>query len=252
MPATVRRRVQQFVFDRVKQAARTVGVEVKRRRNELDEENVLSQVLADVTVDLVVDVGANAGQYGKLLRRIGYRGQIVSFEPLPAAHAQLRRAAAQDALWTIPNPVALGDEPGEAVLNVAGNSASSSLLPMLDRHIEASANSAYVGAVKVPVKRLDEALPGAMEAHSIFLKVDTQGFEDRVLRGATGLCERIAAIQVEISLAALYARQASSSSLIGQLADMGYSLSYIIPGFYHPTTGRLLQIDGIFLKNQVR
>ncbi|MBC7633672.1 FkbM family methyltransferase, partial [Aeromicrobium sp.] len=85
-------------------------------------------VLAKQEVDLVLDVGASTGGYGTSLRSFGYTGQIVSFEPLAAAFAELSATVASDPLWTARN-TALGAEPGEATINIASNSASSSLLP---------------------------------------------------------------------------------------------------------------------------
>ena len=81
-------------------------------------------------IDLVLDVGANAGQFASALRAIGYGGPIVSFEPLSAAHAKLTAAAKGDSRWTVHPQCALGDRDGETEINVAGNSVSSSVLPM--------------------------------------------------------------------------------------------------------------------------
>lgn len=73
----------------------------------------LKRLLRHHEVDLV-DVGANVGQYAKDLRRIGYRGRIVSFEPLSAAHAELIRNAAGDPDWVVAPRMALGDANSEA------------------------------------------------------------------------------------------------------------------------------------------
>ena len=105
-------------------------------------------------VDLVLDVGANDGEYAISLRRLGYTGRIVSFEPLPDAAAALRARHANDTSWSS-YEVALGDTAGEAELRIAGNSASSSLLPMLPSHEAYAPESAVVGNVTVRVATLD-------------------------------------------------------------------------------------------------
>jgi FkbM family methyltransferase len=250
MARMARATLQTSVFRGVKAMLRRAGIEIKRRRNELDEENVLKQLFEDVSIDLVVDVGANTGQYAKALRACVYAGPIVSFEPQPDAHAELLASSRSDSAWQIAEPIALGSEPGELQLNIAANSTSSSLLPMLATHEDAAPRSAYVGVRTVRVERLDAVLPPLMgNARSALLKVDTQGYEDRVLAGAERIMHRFAAVQLEISLAQLYAGQARSSDVIGQLGKAGYDLSYIIPGFRHPQTGRLLQFDGLFVRS---
>src|SRR5476649_785985 len=52
-------------------------------------------------IDLVLDIGANEGQFGQQLRRCGYGGRIVSFEPVEDVHATLSAAASGDRLWQI-------------------------------------------------------------------------------------------------------------------------------------------------------
>lgn len=83
-------------------------------------------------VNLVFDIGANAGQFAQSLRELGYRGRIVSFEPQSEAREQLERAASVDPLWEVAPKAAIGAEDGEIELNLAANSISSSLLPMLN------------------------------------------------------------------------------------------------------------------------
>jgi FkbM family methyltransferase len=251
MVGTLRNAVKGALLQAVKRVGREVGLEIKRHRNELTEENILRQLLSEVAVDYVVDVGANEGQYAKALRSYGYRGPMVSFEPLPDAHARLLEASRDDPGWEVPAAVAIGAERSELTLNVAGNSASSSFLPMLKAHVEAAPHSTYVSTLCVPVVSLDEILCRLeVGAHAMLLKIDTQGFEDRVLAGASRTLTQCAAIQVEISLAPLYEGQANGATIIATLDSAGFRLAYIVPGFREHTTGRLLQFDGIFVRDQ--
>src|SRR5262245_27620242 len=86
-------------------------------------------------IGLVLDVGANRGQFGKLLRQLGFRGRIVSFEPLKDAFATLRRLTANDPLWECHN-LALGDSDRTASINISANSYSSSFLPVSARSVQ--------------------------------------------------------------------------------------------------------------------
>lgn len=197
---------------------------------------------------MVIDVGANVGEYALTLRSHGYHGRIISCEPLPTAFRRLSTRAASDPGWDA-LPIALGEEPGSLSLNVAGNLASSSFLPMLDRHSRAEPNSAYVSALPVEVRRLDVVVAPYLDpASRPFLKIDVQGYEDRVLRGAGSLLDRFVGIQLEMSLVPLYANAPSMCALVDTLAQHGFALAAVEPGFEDHATGRLLQIDGLFVR----
>ena len=198
-------------------------------------------------IDTVLDVGANIGQFGLELRRqFGYRGRIVSFEPLSAAYAKLQRAALGDVDWQVLQ-MALGDAQGTQTIHVAGNSESSSILEMLKLHEEAAPHSRYTGEETIRVETLDAMFDKTCgNARNIYLKVDTQGYEAQVLRGAVRSLERIDTIQVEMSLAPLYAGQALFDELYADLRCKGYMLVGVENNFGNAETGQLLQIDGIF------
>lgn len=200
-------------------------------------------------VDLVLDVGANTGQFASGLRAIGYKGRIVSFEPLSAAHAKLSAAAAGVPAWSVHPRCAVGDRDGETQINVAGNSVSSSVLPMTDKHSTAAPGSAYVGRESVPIVRLDSVaaqyLGGAAKP---FLKIDTQGFEWQVLEGARETLPRLAGILCEMSLVPLYSGQRLWKDTLARIEGEGFALWALQTGFTDPQDGRTLQMDGIFFR----
>src|SRR5262249_25228525 len=109
------------------------------------EQAVLGRVLHSFKPSLVLDVGANEGQYALFLRRMGYSGQIISYDPLSFAYEKLRAIAAPDPNWRVGPGVGCGAIDSKWVINVAGNPASSSLLPMLAAHVDAAPASAYRG-----------------------------------------------------------------------------------------------------------
>jgi FkbM family methyltransferase len=199
-------------------------------------------------VDLVVDVGANCGQYGQFLRRIGYRGRIISIEPLSTAFRELEAAAAEDPSWEV-RRMALGDHAGTAVLNVAENSESSSLLPMLTAHLAAYPQSRYIGSEEVPLQTLAHVIEGLSPDCRPFVKVDAQGFERSVLAGAGAGIQRIRGVQLEMSLVPLYKGEALLPEIVTLMAEMGFVLMAVEPGASDPSTGQLLQLDGIFFRS---
>ncbi len=205
------------------------------------------RLLADRGVDLVVDVGAARGGYAEELRAFGYRGRIVSFEPLAAAHADLARAAAGDALWETRN-LALGDAAGRQEIHVASNSDSSSLLPMAAQHRAASPDIAYVGDESIEVARLDDVADDVLrDARSPYLKIDTQGFERAVLAGAERTVPRLVGLQLELSFVTLYDGGMLADEAIAWAYDHGFALVGLEQGFADPG-GAILQADGVFLR----
>src|SRR6267154_2283410 len=134
-------------------------------------------LFSQLPIDLVVDAGANTGQFVHQCRAAGYKGKIISFEPSAAAHASLLQSAAADRLWTVADRMALGATTGDVEINIAANSYSSSLLPMLDSHLAAAPHSAYLQKEKVPLRRLDDVVPATGPGRYICLKLDVQGYE---------------------------------------------------------------------------
>jgi FkbM family methyltransferase len=213
-----------------------------------DEDVRRVRLLASERIDLVLDVGANAGQYAMRLRRAGYTGRIVSFEPLSEAFAELERNASQDVAWST-RPVALGDEDGSAEIHVSANSWSSSLLDMGERHLRSAPESAYVGTEPVTTARLDTIWDEvARPEDRVFLKLDVQGFEMYVLRGATASLDKVVGVQVELALAHLYEGDSPWREVVDHLEQRGFELAGLEPGFEDPHTGRMLQADGIFIR----
>jgi FkbM family methyltransferase len=223
---------------------RRLGVEVVRANDETVFELKRLRLIRDQRIDAVLDVGANRGQWARQLRRQGYAGRILSFEPLADAFVELERAAAGDPAWEC-RRVALGEADGEAELHVAGNSTSSSLLPMLERHRASAPESAYTGSEPVPAARLDTIAPAGDRP---FLKLDVQGYELSVLRGGERTLARVRAAECELSLVPLYEGQALLTEVVAELDESGLALVALERGFREPGTGRLLQLNGLFVR----
>ncbi|MDB9386801.1 FkbM family methyltransferase [Microcystis aeruginosa CS-583] len=234
----------------IKKLARSLGIDLKRYNVQTSEAAKMQRLLAYHNIDLVFDVGANIGQYAKLLRELGYSGRIVSFEPLSSAYSQLKAVSEKDPLWEIAPQAAIGNQEGEIIINIAGNSQSSSALPMLDAHVQSAPESAYSGSETVKLSRLDTLAKDYIksETKSIFLKIDVQGLEKQVLEGATAILPLVKGIKLELSLVPLYEGQVLFKEMIDIVEKLGYELYGIEPGFTAEKTGRVLQMDGIFFK----
>jgi FkbM family methyltransferase len=224
--------------------------EALRNRGPDTEERAVKSVLAHTGAEVVLDVGANVGQFAELVLRTGFRGKILSFEAVPSVHRLLvERARGRSDQWSVAPCAALGSERGKIALNVSANTVSSSILPMKVMHIDAAPESRYVDREIVDIERLDELAPRLLPPEGkLLIKVDTQGYEKEVLKGATALLHRTIAIQLELSLVPLYEGAPSFTEMISFVQSHGYDLFGIVPGFQDERTGRLLQVDGLFIR----
>lgn len=229
-------------------ASRKMGADIVRYPTLRTEGQRLARLLRTHQIDVVLDVGANVGQYAAGIRRAGFTGRIVSFEPLPQAFAELTRRCAADPTWSAV-AVALGKERGHVELNVAGNSTSSSVLPMLARHVAAAPRSAYTTVCTVPIETLDAVFAEHVSpTERGLLKIDTQGYEHEVLRGATQSLDKILGLQLEMSLEPLYEGQVLFREMLQWVYERGFRLAALEPGFSDEATGQMLQMDGVFFR----
>jgi len=233
----------------VKSALKRLGVDIKRLSPSSNFGLQIARIVVDNGYDLVFDIGANCGQFAAELREYGYRGTIVSVEPLTAAYARLVEAAAGDPAWQVAPRGALGAAAGSTTINISGTHASSSLLAMNSAHERAAPGSGRVGTEQVDISTLDVLSPQYVTAdEKVFLKIDTQGFELEVLKGALATLPRIKGMLLELSLVELYDDQPLWTEVIAWLKDKGFELNAINQGFIDPVSFRTLQVDGVFTR----
>lgn len=225
----------------IKSLTRRFGIDVMRFRPA--SARVMKQIRS-ARVDTVVDVGASKGQFAKELRAGGFGGDIISFEPVAAAFEELAAAASNDARWTVVRR-AVGETPGELAINVASNHASSSFLLMRQEHRTAAPTVRTESQETVPVVTLDSVDVGGSR---LLLKVDVQGYEDRVIAGGPQTLGRAVLVLAEVSLAPLYEGQPTARTMIDLLGMHGFELVDLDPFFYDPKDGRVLSVDALFMR----
>ncbi|MFA5322632.1 MAG: FkbM family methyltransferase [Smithella sp.] len=226
------------------------GFEV--RRYELSDEVLIKNYLNLINADLMIDVGANTGQSRDFMRNMGYKGRIISFEPLASAHQCLMERSKVDHLWEIAPRMALGDSVGTCTLNVSRNLVSSSVLNILPLHMKTAPESSYIATEKVPCATLDSVWDQFIgsQFNSIFLKIDVQGYEDRVINGTVDNIHYMKGLRVELSVLPLYEEQFVLKDMLQFIDALGFELFALLPGFEDNSTGRILQLDGLFFRNQ--
>jgi FkbM family methyltransferase len=219
---------------------------VSEKPKDLDRQLVIA--LAGVGVDRVLDVGANVGQYARRLRAAGWGGDILSFEPLPEAHADLRAAAADDPAWEVAPALAVGATAGGGRLERSRESDMSSLRPQTERLRQLSPSSAIAHTLDVDVRPLGALVTPRAAGERLFLKIDVQGSEDAVLDGVGPLWGRLVGIQLELALTRLYAGERGYLETCARLETLGFHLALVLPGYFDGKARRQLQFDGVFLR----
>lgn len=240
------------LLDDARLIARALASQVPQSFSERIYKRQFARQLESRQVDAVLDVGANSGQYAIGLRKAGYRGRIVSFEPLAGPFSALEKKASKDPLWDC-HKYALGDVDGTISVNIAGNAGqSSSVLPMLKSHQDVIPAANYVGREDVSIYQLDSVVPELLKpTDSIFLKIDVQGFEKQVLAGGKATVnDRCVGMQLELSFLPLYEGEMLICEALDFAYSSGFTLTGLLPCFTDLRDGRMLQADGIFFRDQ--
>lgn len=200
-------------------------------------------------IDFVIDVGANTGQTAEALRGSGYRGKIVSYEPIRQCHEELMAKSASDPQWSIAPRCALGDTDGTVELQVSEGSSLSSVGLPTQTMTQAMPKVRAASCETVPIHRLDGLMKDELEDGArVFLKVDAQGHDMAVLRGAEGIMGSLAGIKIEMSLLPLYEGETLYLDILNFLHDRGFRPHMLVDVGYSKKLGRQLQIDGVFIR----
>ena len=227
-------------------ALRTMGVQLTDYPKKSEQRQL--KIIKTQNIDTILDIGANTGQYGSHMRKMGFTKKIISFEPMLGAFKELEKKATKDKNWSAKH-YALGNEDGSSVINISGNSYSSSILEMLPTHEESAPSSKYVAQEEIVIRKLDTVFHDLCSKEAnVMLKIDTQGFEKSVLDGAEAILDMVSVIELEMSLVPLYESNTLYLELIHYLEERGFELHAIDHVFSNAKTGQLLQVDGTFVR----
>ena len=207
----------------------------------------LAYIIKDRSIDLVIDVGANVGQFGSMVReRSKYKGAIISFEPQPEMYGTVVKRSKGDKNWRAYN-FAIGKEETILTLNIMRSHVFSSFLKPKEGLL--SDLNAVVSTIEVPVKRLDEVIKSLdIPYKNILLKTDTQGFDLDVLMGAEGIINNTEAIVCEISILPIYENSPRYEHMLKLQNKLGYTLSGLYP--VSLSRGQAIECDCIMVKKK--
>lgn len=206
-------------------------------------------VLRLLQVDGIIDVGANRGQFSLACRFALPGVPVVAFEPIPKEAETYRKVhGARGEVILIES--ALGETKGTATLHLSQSADSSSLLPIGKKQIELFENTVEVGTITVPVHRLDDFASSWPGRSRQLLKLDVQGYELNVLRGAPETLKTCDYVYAECSEVALYDGQALRAEVENFLKSRGF----VAQGRYNEQMDneQLIQADYLFSRQPLR
>lgn len=190
-------------------------------------------------IGTVIDIGANTGDYAEFLNSFFRPSAIYAFEPLPSCQPRLQ-ALAQSIPHLRVFPVALADAEGEETFWENDYGPSSSLLHVSDIHKRAFPHTAGESQSHVKLARLDDVLDVSTLERDIFIKIDVQGVEDRVIKGGQAVFSAADVVLIEMSFVAMYEGQPMFEEIHSLLTDCGLRFVGVKNQIDDPETGQPL------------
>ena len=211
----------------------------------------LREMLKRLRIDLVIDVGANEGQFGTAIRQI-YSGAIMSFEPVSSAYEACKRKADAAGNWQV-FKLALGEAPAVQPIFISNRSVFSSLLKANDYSAQKFGEDSHQSTQEmISIKRLDDFAREAnlpLAGKRIFLKLDTQGYDQHAFRGAGALLSQVQLMQSEVSAIPIYEGMQRWTDAIASYENEGFGVCGMFP--VSRDAGRVIEFDCLLARPQV-
>ena len=199
----------------------------------------------------IIDIGANRGMFSKTANYLFKDAKIIAYEPLKLCYSELEKLKK-----TIPSfecfNYAIGNKIEKSQIFRSSYDYSSSILKMEDLHKEAFPLSDKINIEDIEVTTLDKALFNKKLQRPIMVKIDVQGYENFVIEGAAKILEKTDILICELSFHKLYNNQVLFGDVYVQLKKMDFRFLGSLNELWHPQIFALLQIDGLFVKNNFK
>jgi FkbM family methyltransferase len=206
--------------------------------------------LKNQRIQTVVDVGANTGQFAQKILEFFPNAHLFCFEPLPEPYSILNGWVNTQAGRVEVFNQAVGDSEGRMEMNFhTDHSPSSSLLKSTGVTESYFPFTAKQEPVSIEITTLDAALGRRLAEmpKDILVKIDVQGYEDRVIRGGRMVLSTAKACILEVSLDSLYEQQAEFKDLLSMLGQLGFRYAGNLQQVYEED-GHVIYLDAVFIK----
>jgi FkbM family methyltransferase len=224
-----------------------LGYEILKYNHSLALDLHLKYLINKLEIDLIIDVGANVGQFALMCRKLGYRGKIISFEPVESTFNILKIVSDTDSNWQCYN-FALGNESKTSVIKKYNSTLFSSFYDVTDyAKTRFSDEISTFDEQCVEIRPLDDFLLDFESSKSIFLKMDTQGFDLNVFKGSLKNIDRIRLLLSELSFIPIYESMPSYIQSMEFFNNHGYNVSGLFPMNFNEDSS-VVEMDAVFIK----
>ena len=211
--------------------AQIFGYELIKRNKHPTLSPHIINLINHYKIDLVLDVGANDGQFGNMLRTEGYKREIHSFEPVSQSFEKLQKNCLRDEKWFV-YKLAMGAANGKDTINVTEASDMSSFLTPNKFGGKEFKKLNVVQREMVEIETIDGFLSRQItdfNKRRIFLKMDTQGYDLKVLEGSLNAIDCIVCILSEISLIPIYSGMPHYLDALRKYEEYGFVVTGLYP-----------------------
>lgn len=225
-----------------------LGYQIKKLDNGFSIHHNLNWLIK-YNIKNIFDIGANEGQFAEFINRIFPEAIIHSFEPIPNCFIKLKKLKNRITKLNIYN-YALGDVNDFMEFNLNEFSPSSSLMNMKNEHVINFPNTQNITKIDIEIRKLGDVVFDLELSGNILMKIDVQGFEEKVISGGKLFIEqKVNILIIESSIKELYENEASFDSIYLILKSMGFRYHGNLNQLYSPIDGEILQVDAIFIKD---
>ncbi|MGB4843861.1 MAG: FkbM family methyltransferase [Ferruginibacter sp.] len=234
----------------IHQFTRSLGFDFYALKDKSDGELLRLRWLKEMGINTVLDIGANEGQFALMIRKLMPQATIYSFEPIPHCYEKLKTNFKNDKSFGAFN-IACGDADAEIEMNINDFSPSSSLLEIDELHVKNFKHTAASKKQLIKVKALDGLHNELRLKKPYLIKIDTQGYEDKVIKGGAKMIADAQVVFIELTYKPLYKGQTLFDDIYNEMLQLGFQYHGNTEELLSPVNGAVLQTDGIFIKRTV-
>jgi FkbM family methyltransferase len=232
-----------MIKNKIKKLFHSIGLDIKKYKHPN------YKWITDSDINTVLDIGANIGEFTIEYAKILPHAKFYCFEPIKNCYQQLLVTTKKININAF--NVALGESNYETEINISSHLPSSSLLDMAHLHKELFMHSQLHTKELIQVKRLDDIMDGISWVPNLLVKIDVQGFEDKVIAGGYSTLKAAKIIIIEMSYQLLYENQLLFDGIYQMLSEMGFDFYGNIAQTFNPQNGKILYSDSLFIKRNL-
>lgn len=222
----------------------------KRQNNRIIDKSVENDWISKLNIKTFIDIGANVGEYIDFALINYPDSKIYAFEPLKDCYEHLKQKELDNENVKVFN-LAIGDSDCSNKIYKSSYAPSSSLLKMGKLHIESFPGTKGFTVENIEVSMLDSFFKNYQLEKDIFIKVDTQGYEDKVIAGGIETFKKAKIILIEVSFFELYEKQLLFHDIYNKLYNLGFIFHGIKNQVVSPKDGTILQAHAYFINQEL-